>query len=133
MRFVILILVVALLASLGTYTVLNINERVDINTPWSTWLGVPQIYLVLASLAAGVVFIGLMSVIDGTRLRLSNRRLRREIRHLRDLPNRRPEEHPAGSLAEGGLIPREPAASGSRELPDRPVIPPSEGQGPYGV
>ena len=84
MRFVVLILLVALLACLGTYAVLNVDEQVDVSLPWVGLRGVPQIYLVLAALLTGAFFMGVLSLADGIRLRLANRRLQRERDLLRD-------------------------------------------------
>ena len=120
MRFVVLILVVALLGSLATYAVLNLDERVDVRLPWRTLQGQPQIYLVLIALGTGMVFVGILSLLDGTRLRLANRRLRREIERLqaraaegaaadplspppaRETPASEPGLPPAGGLPSAG-------------------------------
>ncbi|MFQ5670461.1 MAG: lipopolysaccharide assembly protein LapA domain-containing protein [Acidobacteriota bacterium] len=149
MRILVLILTVILLACLATYTVLNIDERVDINLPWASFHDQPQIYLVLGSLLAGVVFVGLLSVIDGIRLRFANRRLRRRLgEHLEDPgPSRREDGgppdvqqtaegqgHGMGGTPRGGPF-RDPGPHPS----DRPVIPTADRDSekddtpPYGV
>ena len=106
MRFVILVLVVLLLASLATYAVLNLDARVDVTLPGRTLQGQPQIYLVLVSLGIGMLFVGILSLLDGTRLRLANRRLRRELQtaHLRDVAN-------AADLPTPAQVPIVPAAT----------------------
>ena len=135
MRFLILILVVALLAAISTYTVLNIEERVDVNLPWTFLRGQPQVYLVLVSLAAGALFTGILSVVDGTRLRLANRRLRRELaRFSRDEAREFREDFTPGP---GGPTAEPQAAEGPPA--DRPVVPSagrsssSDDDPPYGI
>jgi hypothetical protein len=131
-----LLLVVALLACVGTYTVLNIDERVDVALPWTTFYGVPQIYLVLAALGLGILFMGMLSVADGARLRLANRRLRRELARA-DRTDEAPPAEPA-SRPPGEEIPS-PFRGRRDDAATRPVIPagedPSGGDEtpPYGV
>jgi uncharacterized integral membrane protein len=137
MRFLIAILLVVFLAVLATFAVMNIDERVDVHLPGRDFIGVPQLYLVLGSLLAGIFFVGLLSVIDGTRLRLANRRLRREIARLREVGvgpalGKTPEK--ASPPSRPRAVPPIPATEDTR--PDRPVITGSEDDAdetPYGV
>ncbi|MFQ5718682.1 MAG: LapA family protein [Acidobacteriota bacterium] len=102
MRFVVLLLVVVLLAALATYAVLNLDARVDVRLPGRTLENQPQIYLVLVSLGIGMLFVGILSLLDGTRLRLANRRQRREIATLQaqmPRPGIDPASRPASSRA----------------------------------
>jgi uncharacterized integral membrane protein len=136
MRFIVLILLVALLASLGTYAVLNVDEQVDVTLPWIDLRGVPQIYLVLAALLSGAFFMGVLSLVDGIRLRLANRRLQKEIDHLRDdvrigQPSEpEPEVEPRrrgpfrGALGKPATRPQIPSAGSSSGSDDPP---------PYGI
>jgi uncharacterized integral membrane protein len=136
MRFVVLILLVALLASLGTYAVLNVDEQVDVSLPWANLRGVPQIYLVLASLLSGAFFMGILSLADGVRLRLANRRLQRERDLLRDdvrigqPQEASPEEEPPrrgpfrSALGRPATRPQIPSAGSSSSSDDPP---------PYGI
>jgi len=132
MRFVVLMLLVALLASLGTYAVLNVDEQVDVSLPWIDLRGVPQIYLVLAALLSGAFFMGVLSLADGIRLRLANRRLQRERDLLRDdvrigmatepepeakAPRRGPFRGARGKPATRPQIPSAGSSSGSDDPP----------------
>jgi uncharacterized integral membrane protein len=138
-RFVVLILVVALLACLGYFAVLNIEERVDVTLPGRTFSGVPQVYLVLMAVGIGILFMGILSVVDGARLRLANRRLRREVERLTQ------GDVSSASLAVGANLETEPAArAGLSRRPregaaDRPAVPAAEDSSgpdespPYGV
>ncbi len=141
MRFLVLILLIVLLASLATYAILNLDERVDVTLPWVTLRGVHQIYLVLTALAAGALFMGILSLVDGSRLRLANRRLRKELDRLARMEA---ETFPAaeGTAPEAGgaaPAPRGPFRGGGPEPADRPRIP-SPGRSsdtddtpPYGI
>lgn len=135
MRIVALFLMVVLLASLGTYAILNVDERVDVALPWTDLRGMPQIYLVLAALAAGALFMGVLSLADGVRLRIANRRLQRERDLLRDevpvpmAPPPAAEESPLRGPFRGGrgtpaTRPAIPSAGSSSSSDDPP---------PYGV
>jgi uncharacterized integral membrane protein len=136
MRFVVLILLVALLACLGTYAVLNVDEQVDVSLPWVGLRGVPQIYLVLAALLTGAFFMGILSLADGIRLRLANRRLQRERDLLRDdvRIGQPAESTPATEPAHRG-----PFRGGQGRPATRPQIPSagksssSDEPPPYGV
>ena len=125
MRFIVLLLVVVLLVAVATYAILNLDQRVDVNLPWTSVQDQPQIYLTLVALGAGMVFVGILSLVDGTRLRLANRRLRREADRLRDrLPLATP--------------PAPPAESAVRQQPERQVPPAGEStftdeDPPYGM
>ena len=135
MRIVALFLMVVLLASLGTYAILNVDERVNVALPWTDLRGIPQIYLVLTALAVGALFMGVLSLADGIRLRIANRRLQRERDLLRDeLPvpaaPRAAEEMPAhrgpfrGGRGTPATHPVIPSAGSSSSSDDPP---------PYGV
>lgn len=135
MRIVALFLMVALLAALGTYAILNVDERVDVALPWTDLRGLPQIYLVLTSLAVGALFMGILSLTDGIRLRLANRRLQRERDRLRDeLPMPAPP-----APAEEPQAHRGPFRGGRGTPATRPAIPSagssssSDDPPPYGV
>jgi uncharacterized integral membrane protein len=134
MRIVALFLMVVLLASLGTYAILNVDERVDVALPWNDLRGIPQIYLVLTALAAGAIFMGVLSTADGIRLRIANRRLQRERDLLRD-------EVPVPAAPAAAEMParRGPFRGGSGSPATRPAIPSagssssSDDIPPYGV
>jgi hypothetical protein len=140
-RFLVLILLIVLVASLFSYAVLNLEELVDVTLPWVTLRGVHQIYLVLTSLLAGALFMGILSVVDGSRLRLANRRLRRELERL---DQTQADSFPALDGAspaepEPPPAPRGPFRGGGPDPADRPRIPSpgrsSDGDDtpPYGI
>ena len=139
MRFVVLVLVVLLLASLATYAVLNLDERVDVSLPWRTLQAQPQIYLVLVSLGVGMVFVGILSLLDGTRLRLANRRLRRELETLRPRPSTSPiaqplpPVEPAVPAVATAALPPEPRSPDSRDVPSAGRSSLTDDEPPYGM
>ena len=101
MRYVILIVVIAFLAALATYTVLNIDERVTVHLPGVSYESAPQIYLVMAAMAAGFLISALPSLVDGIRLRFQVRKLRRELERQREAGRPFPEAaSPAGARAD---------------------------------
>jgi len=136
MRIVALFLMVALLAALGTYAILNVDERVDVALPWTDMRGLPQIYLVLTALAVGALFMGVLSLADGIRLRIANRRLLRERNLLRD---ELPMPAPPQAVAEGLPAHRGPFRGGRGTPAARPAVPSagssssSDDPPPYGV
>ena len=139
MRFVILVLVVLLLASLATYAVLNLDERVDVSLPWQTLQGQPQIYLVLVSLGVGMVFVGILSLLDGTRLRLANRRLRRELTTLRPRTSTPPIEmpltgaEPVAPAVARAASPPQPPSPDPRDVPSAGRSSLTDDEPPYGM
>lgn len=135
MRITALFLMVVLVASLGTYAILNVDEQVNVALPWTDLRDMPQIYLVLTALAVGALFMGVLSLADGIRLRIANRRLQRERDLLRDeLPM--PAPPPA---AEEVPVHRGPFRGGRGTPATRPAVPSagssssSDDPPPYGV
>ena len=139
MRFLVFLLVLALLAASATYAVLNLEERVDVHLPWITLRGQPQIFLVLAALATGALFTGLIALMDGTRLRLAIHRLRRELKALRSIGGAFPLEVPAEDLGHRGTPSVTPRSAAGTRPAERPLIPDSAGgragddETPYGI
>ncbi len=136
MRFVVLILLVAFIGFMATYAILNVDERVDVSIPGADLRGIPQVYLVMAAVALGALFMGVLSLADGIRLRLANRRLQRERDLLRDDVTVQPSQ-----TAEPPTEPqrRGPFRGGLGKPATRPVIPSagrsssSDDPPPYGI
>ena len=146
MRVFVFMLVVLLLAAGATYALLNLEERVDIHLPGVILRSQPQALLVFAALAAGAVVTGLIGLADGARLRLANRRLRRELHRLRQQGLALLDPHTSGavrSVAPRGtghgdaVLPGRPAATNAPAT--HPVIPAAgpervaEDEPPYGM
>ena len=132
MRFVILLLVVALLTSLAIYAILNLDERVDVTLPWTALQNQPQIYLVLVALAVGMVFAGFLSVLDGTRMRLVNRRQRRELERLRSRIGA-PLASPPAAPVEPGIAEKDPARAKADRIPPAGTSSMTDEEPPYGM
>ncbi|HEU5182912.1 MAG TPA: LapA family protein [Candidatus Polarisedimenticolia bacterium] len=58
------------------------DARVDVNLLFSSYQQVSVSLIMVACLAAGVGFASLISFLDGLRLRLQNRRLRKDVGRL---------------------------------------------------
>ncbi len=58
------------------------DARVDVNLLFSSYQQVSVSLIMVTCLAAGVGFASLISFLDGLRLRLQNRRLRRDVGRL---------------------------------------------------
>ncbi|MDX1390061.1 MAG: LapA family protein [Acidobacteriota bacterium] len=82
MRLLIIVLSILLLFSVFGFVVTNLDARVAV-TVWNThYPAVPIHWVILWSLVAGVVYIGIIAVAEGINLRLANRRLTREVQRL---------------------------------------------------
>jgi uncharacterized integral membrane protein len=78
-----LIAILCLLFFGAVLLVMILNQgTADVNLFFRGYSQVPVAYVIAASLLAGIAFTSLISVLDGIRLRLQNRRLRREIARL---------------------------------------------------
>jgi uncharacterized integral membrane protein len=99
-------LVIALLCILFFGAVLLLvvlNHGVsDINLLFRTYEQVPIAVVMVVSLLAGIVFTSFISIMDGVRIRVQNRRLRKRVvrledelegmRHPREAPEAAPDE-----------------------------------------
>jgi len=81
-------LVIALLCILFFGAVLLLvvlNHGVtDIHLLFRTYEQVPVAVVMVVSLLAGIVFTSFISIMDGVRIRVQNRRLRKRVVHLED-------------------------------------------------
>jgi len=146
MRVLAFVLVVLLFAAGATFALLNLDERVDIHLPGLVLRDRPQALLVFASLAAGAVVTGLIGLADGARLRLANRRLRREINRLRQQGLALLDPVAAGasqSATSAAAVGRAQAGQGRNAASDQPATHPvipaadprqvAEDEPPYGM
>jgi len=79
MRLLISIVLILFFVAMIGFLTTNLDSRVNI-TLWSTqYDDIPTFYVVLVSFILGFVFTAIIAVAEGTRARLENRRLRREI------------------------------------------------------
>jgi uncharacterized integral membrane protein len=76
---------------------------VDVNLLWGAYRQVPVGTVMVLSLLAGIVFASFLGIIDGIRIRLQNRSLRRQVAHLED----EMEDLRHRSTGGGGESPRE--------------------------
>ena len=80
MRLLISLVLIALAIGLIGFLMTNLNSRVSITVGATEYPDVHTFYVVLVSVFVGFVLTAVIAMVEGTRLRLENRRLRREIR-----------------------------------------------------
>jgi uncharacterized integral membrane protein len=97
-------LIVALLCiiflGLVLFLVILNHGAVDVNLLYRTYEQVPVAVVIVMSLLAGLIFASFISMIDGIRIRLQNRRLRKRVLRLEDELEelrRQSGSHPLGS------------------------------------
>jgi uncharacterized integral membrane protein len=117
MRIVIAVLTILFVLLLISLSLLNTHERVSLS--FGEGAGQPSRemalpWVLVGATLAGVVFMGIVSVLEGLHLRLANGRLRRQVQRLqeeldelRSLPLREPSAIPVS----------EPAAPAAVESP----------------
>lgn len=79
MRAVMLILIAAFAICLLWVCLANVAPRVPFQLGLGSQSELPLAAVILGSVAAGVIFTGLLAVVDGLRLWTENRRLRRQL------------------------------------------------------
>ena len=86
MRILIALLTILFVLLLVTLTLLNLHEHADL----SLWFGpdeppdIPLSWILWGCTLSGVVFMGLIAVLEGLHLRLANGRLRRQVNNLQE-------------------------------------------------
>jgi hypothetical protein len=123
MRFLILLLLVVLTILVVGFLLTNDGNRVPEVVLWNTvYTDVPLYWLIVPSVLAGVLIIGIIAVAEGANLRIANRRMRNDIQQMETEINYLRTQPPVGSrsapkaLAEGG-------GPGSGEAEDPPSLP----------
>jgi uncharacterized integral membrane protein len=82
MRLLIIVLSILLIVGVFGFVFMNIGARVEV-TLWNThYPAVPLHLVILVSLLAGILYIGIIAVAEGVNLRLDRRRLAREVQRL---------------------------------------------------
>ena len=81
MRLLLLVITIVVLAFVF-FGALNSEERVSINLGMTTYDDVPLYRTVFLAFAVGALFVGIIGLVEGTTLRLANRRLRRDLHKL---------------------------------------------------
>ncbi len=110
MSLVIVLLCILFFGAVLLLVVLN-GGTADVHLIFRTYEQVPVAVVIVVSLLAGIVFTSFISVIDGIRLRVQNRRLRRRVVRLED-------------EMEGMRHPREEAPA--PPAPDQEPLPPAD-------
>jgi uncharacterized integral membrane protein len=82
MRFVLIIVILALLLALLGFSATNIETLTTVTLWETTYRDVPLWSVVFLSALAGIVSVGIIGVVDGALVRLRNRRMARELRRL---------------------------------------------------
>jgi len=134
MRFLILLLVVVLTIVLVGFLLTNDGNRVSEVVVWNTvYTDVPLYWLILPSVLAGVLVVGIIAVAEGANLRIANRRMRGEIQQMETEINYLRTQPPVGSRGdEAAGRPSLPGAAGTPtedppSLPSGPVYDAEDG------
>jgi uncharacterized membrane protein YciS (DUF1049 family) len=114
MRFLLIIVVLALVLAIIGFTVTNIETLTTITLWQTTYRDVPLWSVVFLSALAGVVSVGIIGVVDGALVRLRNRQMSRELHRLEtELNFLRTQPSPAR---------REPDLPGGPEIADDEAV-----------
>lgn len=122
MRLLVIAMTLLLFIGILTFTMTNLDTRVGITLMKTVYPDVRLIAIVFMAILTGIVYASVIGVAEGVSLRLSNRRLQREIRRLEAELNfyRR---RPAGA-------PVEPDVPGEPALEQQPADAAAEGEKP---
>jgi len=113
MRFLLIIVILALVLAIVGFTATNIETLTTVTLWQTTYRDVPLWSVVFLSALAGVVSVGIIGVVDGALVRLRNRQMTRELRRLETELNFLRTQPPAAR--------REPDLPESAELPEDEV------------
>jgi uncharacterized integral membrane protein len=97
MSLIIALVCIMFLGAVLILVILN-HAVVDVNLLYRTFEQVPVAVVMVLSLLAGVVFASFISIIDGIRIRVLNRRLRKRVLRLEDELERQRRPAPAGPM-----------------------------------
>lgn len=85
MRFLVVILTLVLFILIIAFTIFNLNEKVDIqlflSDPYA-YHDIPLFLIVIFSILFGAFYTGIIALLEGMNLRLTNARLRKTIKKL---------------------------------------------------
>jgi len=129
MRLVFPVMLILLGVVLVGFLITNPAERVNITVGSSQYENVPLSLVALIALTLGVAFTATVALIEGATIRLTNRRLRREIQRLETENSFLRSQSQASTAAENEPEPIAPLPSPAEELyeeslPTRPASAP---------
>jgi uncharacterized integral membrane protein len=82
MRFLLIVVILALLLALLGFSITNLETLTTVTLWQTTYHDVPLWSVVFLSALAGIVSVGIIGVVDGAMVRLRNRQMSRELRRL---------------------------------------------------
>ena len=82
MRFLLIVVILALLLALLGFSITNLETLTTVTLWQTTYHDVPLWSVVFLSALAGIVSVGIIGVVDGAMVRLRNRQMTRELRRL---------------------------------------------------
>jgi uncharacterized integral membrane protein len=82
MRFLLIVVILALLLAILGFSITNLETLTTVTLWQTTYHDVPLWSVAFLSALAGIVTVGIIAVVDGAVMRLSNRRMSRELRRL---------------------------------------------------
>ncbi len=127
MRLLLALVFVALLGGFLMFLAWNLDTTVPVTLFGTQYAGVPLWVVVFGAIFVNVMLISVYSLAEGTRLRLVNRRLRRDLHKLETEVNFL-RTRPAGARAEPDAILERPAVSPAEladDLPDERAAEPA--------
>lgn len=110
MRFLLIVVVLALVLAIVGFTATNIETLTTVTLWQTTYRDVPLWSVVFLSALAGVVSVGIIGVVDGALVRLRNRQMSRELHRLETELNFVRTQPPT--------VRREPDLPENAEIPD---------------
>jgi len=129
MRLLITVLTLALFVAILGFLVTNLETRTPLQVWKTVHADVPLYLIVILAVVVGVVYAGIIALAEGAHVRLTNRRLTREVRKLETelnylrtepptQPRREPDEIPSNRDEESD----ERSPGGSSDSPaSRPI------------
>ena len=82
MRFLLIIVILALLLAILGFSITNLETATTVTLWETTYRDVPLWSVVFLSALAGIVSVGIIGVVDGALVRLRNRQMSRELHRL---------------------------------------------------
>jgi uncharacterized integral membrane protein len=110
MRFLLIIVILALLLAMLGFSITNLETATTVTLWKTTYHDVPLWSIAFLSALAGIVSVGIIGVADGALVRLRNRKMSRELQRLETELNFLRTQPPPTR--------REPDVPGDGELPD---------------
>jgi len=115
MRFLLIVIILALLLAILGFTITNLETLTTVTLWQTTYHDVPLWSVAFLSALAGIVSVGIIGVVDGALVRLKNRQMGRELRRLETELNFLRTQPPVGR--------REPDAAGDTDIEDDDLVP----------